>query len=141
MMKKLGLFVSGAALALSAGAALAADLPRRNVAPVAPVYAPPVFTWTGFYVGLNAGANINDSRYAWAPFFNQNGQSGVGFTGGGQIGYNWQMGALVLGLETDINYRGASSSGGNWGMADRTPATAGSARCAAVSDSRRRTAC
>ncbi len=45
---------SVAAISLVAGGAMAADLPVRSAAP-APVYAAPIFTWTGFYVGLNAG--------------------------------------------------------------------------------------
>ena len=53
-MKLIKIF--GAALAAStiAGAAYAADLPSRKVAPayVAPA---PVFTWTGFYIGVNGG--------------------------------------------------------------------------------------
>ena len=52
-MKKL-LLSSVALLGVTVGAG-AADLPRR-AAPIAPMYAPvPVFTWTGFYVGVNAG--------------------------------------------------------------------------------------
>src|SRR5690606_38620255 len=46
---------------LAAGAASAADLPARKGPVMAPVYAP-VFTWTGFYVGANAGygwGNVN----------------------------------------------------------------------------------
>ena len=50
-MKKI--LLSTVALFGLATGAMAADLPRRTVAPVfAPV---PVFTWTGFYVGVNVG--------------------------------------------------------------------------------------
>ena len=58
----------------------------------------PVMTWSGFYVGANAG-------YGWAST-SVTGVSGSsrlnGFVGGGQLGYNWQTGAFVLGLEADI---------------------------------------
>lgn len=85
---------------LAAGAASAADLPSRKGPVVAPVYAP-VFTWTGFYVGANVG-------YAWGQIDSTG--LGVlsgfddpdGITGGGQIGYNYQIGQFVLGLEADF---------------------------------------
>ncbi|WP_353184340.1 outer membrane protein [Bosea sp. (in: a-proteobacteria)] len=106
-MKKY-LLASVAALGLiAAGAASAADLPSRKGPVAAPVYIPPVFTWTGFYVGANAG-------YGWG---NVNNSFGVsvgdldGFVGGGQIGYNYQIGQFVLGLEADI--QGADLSSGN----------------------------
>src|SRR4051794_14143967 len=59
-MKKL-LFSSVALFGLST-AALAADLPRREYVAPAPIVAVPVFTWTGFYVGVNAGAAFRDNN-------------------------------------------------------------------------------
>jgi outer membrane immunogenic protein len=67
-MKKIA--ISLAALAVSAGAALAADLPSRKGPPVLPPPPPPPPMWTGFYVGLNAGgtwANGNGQYIAVAP--------------------------------------------------------------------------
>jgi outer membrane immunogenic protein len=92
-------FLAGVALALlaTAGAAQAADLPRRG-AP-AEYYAPaPVFTWTGFYLGLNAG-------YGWGAFTGGSQQllgSPSGFSGGITGGFNWQAAQnFVLGVEGD----------------------------------------
>ena len=67
-MKKI-LLSSVALLGLTVGA-LAADLPsRRAPAPIIPVV--PVFTWTGFYVGVNAGYgwNTNDNNTYVDPVF------------------------------------------------------------------------
>ncbi|KAB1070427.1 porin family protein, partial [Methylobacterium planeticum] len=115
-----------------AGSAFAADLPRRAAPP--PVFAPiPVFTWTGFYAGFNAGygfgtqddraptvigvpagATAGSSLFvtgAGAPttgtvaFSNRNNNDG--FVGGGQIGYNYQFtpgSGVVIGVEADAQY-------------------------------------
>jgi outer membrane immunogenic protein len=93
--------------------AQAADLPRRPApAPVAPVaYAPPVYNWSGFYVGGNIGAGFADSSWT-DPFtgahdtFNKS-----GFLGGGQVGANVQFNALVLGIEGDFDWTGLKGSG------------------------------
>jgi outer membrane immunogenic protein len=100
---RLGLIgiAAAAAMTLSAPVAMAADIPAP--AYKAPVMAPPPFSWTGFYLGVNAG-------YGWADAAIDAGALGVvtvdsnlnGFVGGGQIGYNWQIGNFVLGLEADI---------------------------------------
>ena len=100
-MKKI-LLSSVALLGLASGA-MAADLPSRR-APAPIIAAVPVFTWTGFYVGVNAGYGwntnddfiFNDVRYDL-------GDDG-GFVGGAQAGYNYQIGSFVVGLEGDIQY-------------------------------------
>jgi len=116
-MKMTNRWLKGVAIAAltaaSTMAAQAADLPTRKEAP--PVFVPPPFTWTGFYIGLNAGGvigsgNRTTSLYApgiasWiATYYPNNlGSSPSGFIGGGQAGYNWQTGAFVLGVETDFD--------------------------------------
>src|SRR6478672_11304779 len=98
---------STVAFAAISSTALAADLPSRP-APVTPVYVP-IFTWTGLYIGLNAGVGwadntnvfVSDSRFGNTSF---SVGSDAGFVGGGQIGYNFQTGAFVFGVEADIQY-------------------------------------
>jgi len=51
MLRKL--LLSSAAATAMVGSALAADLPSRRPPPVLPVV--PLFTWTGFYVGVDGG--------------------------------------------------------------------------------------
>jgi outer membrane immunogenic protein len=113
--------------ALGTVAAQAADLPTRKEAP-APVFVPPPFTWTGFYVGLNAGGIWpSGSRsatlvapnfpFAVSSFFPGGlGSQSAGFIGGGQAGYNWQTGAFVLGIETDFDGTTVSKSFNNVGQ-------------------------
>lgn len=115
-MKKF-LLSSVAALGIvAAGAASAADLPSRKGPVVAPVYVP-AFTWTGFYVGANAGyawGNVNAGSFATRTV---NIGDLDGFTGGGQIGYNYQINQFVLGVETDI--QGADLNTGSNVFGDR----------------------
>jgi outer membrane immunogenic protein len=100
-MKKI-LLSSVALLGLATGA-LAADLPSRR-APAPIIAAVPVFTWTGFYVGVNAGYgwNANDSIVVNGLRFDLDDEGG--FVGGAQAGYNYQIGSFVVGLEGDIQY-------------------------------------
>jgi outer membrane immunogenic protein len=90
--------------AIVGSSAFAADMPTKASQPL--LNPAPVMTWTGFYVGLNAG-------YGWAntSVTGAAGSSNLnGFVGGGQIGYNWQVGALVLGLEADLQGTGQTNS-------------------------------
>ena len=85
--------------ALSATGALAADLPRPLPAKAPVVYAP-MFNWTGFYVGINGGYGFGNSEW--------NGRAADVDTSGGlvglTVGYNWQTGPWVFGLEGDANW-------------------------------------
>jgi outer membrane immunogenic protein len=90
--------------------ALAADLAVK-----APPAAPPAFSWTGFYIGGNAGYawgtttgvdEIATNGLCWFSC-NENWTAGThGFTGGGQVGANWQTGIAVFGVEADAGYLG-----------------------------------
>jgi outer membrane immunogenic protein len=88
---------------------LAADLKVKALPYAAPVAVPG--NWSGFYAGLNAGYSVGDDRSTFQTFVNpvigfDNLESykisPAGFLGGGQLGYNWQTGIWVYGLETDI---------------------------------------
>lgn len=111
MIKK---FLKGSVLvsALVAGPALAADLPMK-AAMMSPV---PVYSWTGFYVGGFVGAGWGTSEVTLNSITNPLINGGLpvivnlpftqvtsnGFLGGGQIGYNWQSGGFVFGVEGDF---------------------------------------
>jgi outer membrane immunogenic protein len=81
---------------------------------MAPLYnSMPTFTWTGFYAGANAGYgwSTGASRH-YDPAFGYVGSSSKGgFVGGGQVGYNYQMGMFVLGAETDLQYAAVGNKG------------------------------
>jgi outer membrane immunogenic protein len=109
-----------ALISLALGPVQAADLKPRPVYTKAPVMAP-VYSWAGFYIGLNGG-------YSWGRSSSDFTVTGVpagsasqnmnGWLGGGQIGYNWQVQTLVFGIETDIQ---ATGQKGTFGFA--TPTT------------------
>jgi outer membrane immunogenic protein len=114
-MKRI-LIASALALA-TAAPALAADLPPAAAppprAPVAYIPAAPVFSWTGFYVGLNAGGAFGTSTWT-TPSGPVSSFSTIGALAGAQIGGNYQIGQFVIGAEGDFdwqNLRGASASG------------------------------
>src|ERR1700751_803210 len=91
-------------------------------APPAPVYAPPPFSWTGFYLGGNVGGawahrDVTDTFFL-GDFGNGN-NNGV-FIGGGQVGYNWQVGYAVLGIEADFDGAATNNNTGTVGIVQVT---------------------
>jgi outer membrane immunogenic protein len=122
-MKKI-LLSTVAFAGLTAGA-MAADLPMRAAPPPPVAAAVPVFTWTGFYAGVNIGwafdGDENDRlgslvtpsglvaprtltvvpNTGGASFLSRRGGDDGGLLGGGQVGYNMQFGSFVVGIEAD----------------------------------------
>jgi outer membrane immunogenic protein len=108
---------------MSSGA-FAADLAPRTYTK-APIMSP-VTNWSGFYGGVNVGYGWGDNNMSFEDATSIGvGSSGVlpqslgtssaGVIGGGQIGYNWQSGPFVAGLETDFQGTGIK------GTATRSP--------------------
>lgn len=122
--------LAGLILAALAAPAMAADLAPRTYTKAAPIE--PGYNWSGWYVGGNAGYAWGQSNPAtsteftptnyWnllsVPQISAAGTGGRvntnGFIGGGQAGYNFQTGNLVLGGEVDFesfNLKGSRSGG------------------------------
>jgi outer membrane immunogenic protein len=107
------IIAGAAAFSLIGGIAVAADMPPPRSAPIMPPAVAEIANWTGFYVGFNAGGGIgtadNDFNVAGGPTFASVDLPLKGGLGGGQIGYNWQSGAMVYGVEAD--FQGTSLKG------------------------------
>jgi outer membrane immunogenic protein len=75
---------------------------------------PVPFTWTGCYVGLNAGIASTRIKQRIVPPINpaiESSDRDTGFAGGGQVGCNLQYAPnWAFGVEGDINYVGARRS-------------------------------
>jgi outer membrane immunogenic protein len=69
---------------------------------------PPVWSWTGFYVGIEGGDGWGSTRHTNAITGINSGTNNNldGGLFGGTYGYNWQSGALLFGLEGDISWSG-----------------------------------
>jgi outer membrane immunogenic protein len=98
-MKRLLVTAVVISAALASGSALAADL----YAPVKAIPAPlPYYNWTGCYIGINGGGATVRDKYAstWSE----------GGLFGGQVGCNYQIDHLVVGIEGEGDWSGASST-------------------------------
>lgn len=93
-------------ISLFAGTASAADLSYPTQQQPAPFYAPTsAFSWTGFYLGLNAGGGWgHEDCTSCNPGANDFSLGGP--FAGIQGGYNWQANRIVLGVETDLVWSG-----------------------------------
>ncbi|MGY3609168.1 MULTISPECIES: outer membrane protein [unclassified Bradyrhizobium] len=120
-MKKISLLTAAAMMSVSfTGIAKAADLPQRPVYKAAPIAAPMMYNWSGFYLGANGGYGWSNQCIditainGFGGFFSEGCKSAGGGVIGGQFGYRWQAGQLVFGLEAQgdwANIRNTRISG------------------------------
>jgi outer membrane immunogenic protein len=87
--------------------AQAADVPIK-----APFYKGPrsvvsYYNWTGFYAGINVGYGMGTADWSSVPSLNLKPK---GVLAGGTVGYNWQSGAIVYGLEGDFDWSNVKAS-------------------------------
>jgi outer membrane immunogenic protein len=114
-MNRLNRLTSLALAASLATAASAADLPTKKSPPAPAPMPAPAYNWTGFYAGVNAGgiwgsgsADLSaqlagvDIGGVYIPTSVGSGTSG--WLGGGELGYNAQVGSFVWGVETDLDW-------------------------------------
>jgi len=106
------LLVFSAAL-LASTASFAADLPARTYTK-APVYAAPIYNWTGIYVGAHIGAAFGgDDGFATTNAALVGSSRDAAFLGGGQIGADYQFAPnWLVGIEGQIS--GLSNSDRNF---------------------------
>ena len=102
--------ISMAAAMVMTSSAFAADIYEGDSGSYkdAPAVYNPAFSWTGFYLGGHVGHGwgnheVSSDGFDQVHVFNYDSD---GVFGGAQIGYNWQTGNLVLGIEADAGYLG-----------------------------------
>jgi outer membrane immunogenic protein len=132
MIRKFGWALAAAASITGFGSAMAADLPVK-ARPVPP----PVVSWSGCYVGVNAGYSwgegysdlaLQPSLAAWtaldpayAAFDGRYAKSPSGALGGAQGGCNMQFNSWVIGFEADADYLGVTKTTSRAGIAQGLP--------------------
>jgi outer membrane immunogenic protein len=107
VMKKL--ILAAAALAGLTTGAGAADLGAPRT-PIAAAVVSPAFNWTGFYVGGHLGYGTGTSSWLFTPPGTTRNTRPAGVFGGVQLGYNWQINQMVVGLEADVGVGGLNNT-------------------------------
>jgi outer membrane immunogenic protein len=70
-----------------------------------------VYDWSGFYIGINGGGGSSHATWDFVGVGREGSHDATGGTVGGQIGYRWQSGQWVFGVEGQGNW--ADFSGDN----------------------------
>jgi len=119
-MKKVLLFTASLIALGAAAPAVAADLAARPYTK-APAMIAAVYDWSGFYIGANGGWGQSRNSWDFLPgvlTFGEGSHDASGGTVGGQVGYRWQAGTWVFGVEAQGNW--ADFKGSNISLFDAT---------------------
>jgi outer membrane immunogenic protein len=76
--------------------------PSTSGLPVKAASVTPVYNWSGFYVGGQAGYGWDNIEFSNPTLGDAFRSKTAGFAGGGQIGYNWQVNQWVFGVEANL---------------------------------------
>ena len=106
------LLLTVAASALLAGSAFAADLPSTKAAPYLAVSD---YSWTGVYIGAEIGADFLYTKGTFTPGYKSYQTNGLF---GGLVGYNYQIGRTVIGVEGDFGSLVGSAHGLSGGLVE-----------------------
>jgi outer membrane immunogenic protein len=126
MRFKLATLVATLAM-IAAPAAFAADIPARAPMPAkAPAMVVPVFTWTGFYIGIHGGGAWGEKDWTEVTLVTPRPEGSFdvsGWLAGGQVGANWQFGQWVVGVEGDASWADINGSRASLAFAATTIAS------------------
>lgn len=109
-MNRFALLLASAAFVTPA---VAADVIYEEPAPAPIVAYEPAFTWTGFYVGGQAGVAFNRDSGLFSTdssFIGSSDDGEASFIGGGHVGYDYQINNFLIGAVADLNYIDASTA-------------------------------
>jgi outer membrane immunogenic protein len=108
-MKKL--LLTTTAFVVLASPVLAADLAARPYTKAPPQMMAAIYDWSGFYIGVNGGGGWSHNTWDVVGGGREGSHDSSGGTVGGQVGYRWQSGPVVFGVEAQGNW--ADFSGDN----------------------------
>jgi len=108
-MKKL--LLTTTAFVVLASPVLAADLAARPYTKAPPPMMAAIYDWSGFYIGVNGGGGWSHNTWDVVGGGREGSHDSSGGTIGGQVGYRWQSGPVVFGVEAQGNW--ADFSGDN----------------------------
>ena len=117
-MNKIWFAAAALVAALASGSAFAADLPPApQVYAPRPALAPPIYSWTGCYLGIEGGGAWGQSQHSQAGTVPNPANDGRSITGdftvsgglfGGTVGCNYQVNNVAFGIENDLSWTNIS---------------------------------